>query len=148
MPNPIHNLLLALQTKLTNIVLEDGTAPFDRIKFASDLETGYLSKVPETQVLSQEDREFDGENPELGKQTVNLDLFTRDITQRAGEKQIVSDSGLSSCEDAIREEIGHLSGGPFGAGCTLIRVNPPKREDVATKVFRYRVRLIYEIIWG
>lgn len=148
MQNPIHELLTALTSILTNIVLEDASTPFDRIKIASDLEDGYLSKVPETQVLSQDTRNWDDENPELGKQQINLDLFTRDITQRAGSQQIVSDSGLSSCEDAIREQAGHLSGGPFGAGMNLISVEPPKREDVANKVFRYRVRLVYEIIWG
>lgn len=146
--NRVSDLLTGLQALLETVTLSDGSTPFNRVKIAADLETNYLTKVPDTQALSQEDRNFDGENPELGTQRVNIDLFTRDITQKAGNKQIVSETALQSCEEEIRNQIGHLAGGLFGAGCTLVQMQPPKREDVSNKVFLFRVRLTYEIIWG
>lgn len=146
--NDVEALFTALRTKLLAVTLPDGSTPFDRVKYAADLETNYLAKVPETQVLSQEDRSWDGENPELGTQELQLDLFTRDITQKAGEAQIASDTGLNSLAKAVREQVGHSSGGPFGASTSLIGMQPPIREDVSNKVFRYRVRLTFEVLWG
>lgn len=145
--NRINNLLSALSTSLTAVTV-GGATPFDRIKKASDLEDGYIVKVPETQVLTQQDLEWDGENPELGEQRIHLDLFTRDVTQKAGENQIISDTGLNHLVDAVREQANHFSGGPFGAATTLVAVAPPIREDAGNKVFRYRMRLIYEVLWG
>lgn len=146
--NKVEALFNALQTLLTSVTLPDASTPFDRIKLAADLDTNYLSKVPETQVLSQENREWDGENPELGTQELHLDLFTRDITQKAGEAQIVSDTGLNSLTEAVINQASNPIGGAFGAGCTLTLIEPPVREDVSNKVFLYRVRLTYNVVWG
>jgi|SRR5690606_16353938 len=148
MPNEVSNLLTALTTKLQSVTLSDNSQPFVRVVKAADLESQHLAKIPETQVLSQNDRTWDEENPELGTQQILLDCFTRDITQKSGENQVISDTGLNSVADAVREQVGHNSGGPFGAACTLVSVQPPIREDVANKVFRYRVRLTFEVIWG
>jgi hypothetical protein len=148
MQNEVANLFEALQAVLKTVTLPDGSKPFVRVKEATDLESNYLVKVPETQVLSQEDREWDNENPELGTQRLNLDCFTRDITQKSGEKQIVSDTGLNSIATAIREQASHFSGGAWGAATTLIGMSPPIREDVGNKIFRYRVRLSFETVWG
>lgn len=148
MPNEVNSLFVGLQVLLVAVTLPDGTTPFDRVVKAADLDSNHLAKVPETQVLSQQTREWDGENPELGTQTLYLDCFTRDITQKSGENQIASDTGLNTLAKAVRDQVGHNAGGPFGAGCSLTSMEPPIREDVGAKVFRYRVRLAFEVIWG
>lgn len=137
-----------LTVHLLNATLPNGSKPLKSVSKATEIEAGFLKKNPDTNVLSQDVREWDGENAELGRQEIFLDVWTRNLKQDAGAHQIEDNTLLESVGQVIREQVGHLSGGPFGAGTDLIRIDTPQRETPDTRIFSYRIRLVFEVLWG
>ena len=148
MPNAMNLLMTGLEQTLKNVQLPSGQKPIEEIKKATELDAGFLRKNPRHNVVSQETREWDGENSELGSQEVLLDVWTKNLKQDAGEHQLTDESLLEAIGQAIREQAGHLSGQPFGAGTDLVRIEPPIRELPDRNIFAYRIRLVYNVLWG
>jgi len=137
-----------LTVNLLAVTLPNGSSPIEEVKKATEVEAGFLKKNPKTNVLSQDTREWDGENAELGSQEIFLDVWTRNLKQDAGAHQLDDNTLLESIGQAVREQVGHLSGQPFGAGTDLVRIETPRRETPDTRIFSYRIRLVYNVLWG
>lgn len=137
-----------LTVNLLAVTLPNGSSPIKSVKKATEIEAGFLRKNPEHNVLSQDTREWDGENAELGEQEIFLDVWTKNLKQDGGEHQLTGNTLLEAVGQAIREQVGHLSGQPFGAGTDLVRIETPRRETPDTNIFAYRLRLVYNVLWG
>lgn len=140
--------MTAIEFTLKRVMLPDASMPIDRVQKASQVDSGYLRKNPNHTVLSQGTKEWDGENANLGTQELIVDVWGKNLTQDAGAHQIESDTLLESISQAIMEQAGHLSGGPFGAGTDLITIISPSEEVPDSNIFAFKAQLIYNVLWG
>lgn len=141
------SLIDALKVVLGEVTVE-GVKVIQRVKAATEIDVAFLRKISGTQVLSVENREWDGENAECGTQDINLDLWVKDPRQDAGSNQLEAEDALEAITDAIRAQAGHHSGGPFGAGTDLVRIEPVSKDSPDERLFTFRIRLTYSVLWG
>lgn len=143
----VKKLIDALTVVLGEVTV-DGNKVIKNIKAATEIDVAFLRKVPDTQVVSIGQHDFDGENPQCGTQEVLLDIWTKDVTQNAGARQLTEEEQLSSIADAVLQQVGHNSSGPFGAATTLIRTEVLEKDSPDERIFTFRIRLAFEVLWG
>ena len=147
MPTKTNDLIEGLKVVLGEVTVL-GQKPIKKIKPATEIDVAFIRRIPDNQVLSLQTREYDGENAELGTQELFLDVWAKDLSQDAGGSQLTEDDKLEAISQACREQAGHLSGGPFGAGTDLVRIEPAIKVSPDDQLFAFRLRLTYAILWG
>jgi len=142
-------VLQAMKTEFESLKAADGsTSLLSKVFLAIDEVTPAAFDSFPSLVLGTEGSTWDDENPDLGTETITVDVWTKYLATPGAGQELSGEFGNRYIVDKIRSEKSHFSGGDFGSGVSMTDVTKPEEIPFKGRVNLTHSRITFEMLRG